>query len=92
VDRKARGECGGQHVDQRIADKHGADHFLGCREQAVHELCPRVAFLIERMHARARHAGEPGFAQVEEPGHRDQEQDGRDIEADFEGHMSSPTV
>ena len=83
LDGKARGERGGEHVDQRIAEQNGADHLLGRREQAVDELRLLVAVLLERMHAGARRGGQARLAYVEECGHRDQEHDGGNLKSDL---------
>ena len=82
----AGGKRGRQHVDQRVAEQHGADHLGGLAQQPVDEAGLGVALLLQRMHARARGGGERRLAGVEERRQDQQHDDGCKDEADIERH------
>ena len=44
-------ECGRQHVDERVAEQNGTNHFLGAAHQSIDEPRLRVAVLLHRVHA-----------------------------------------
>ena len=85
---QARCQRRGQDVDQRVAEQHGADQLLGLLQQPVDEAGTRVAFLLQRVHARPRRRGQRRLAAVEKGRQNQQHDDGRQGDADLEFHGS----
>ena len=65
-------QSGRQDIDERVAEKNCTDHLLGRAEQSINGGGADVAFLFERVHARARGGRERGLGAVEEGGQGNQ--------------------
>ena len=85
IDRE-RGRQRRRHdIDERIADQHGADQFLGRRQQPIDQPRLLVALAFERVHARPGRGRQRRLAHVEEPRQQEQHGNGRQHQDRFEG-------
>ncbi len=88
IDCQVRGKRGGEHVDECIAEQHGADHLLWPRQNLIDELSGDIAVFFQGVHASTRRSRQRGFAGVEECRQQDQ-QENRDETYEY-GHLKLP--